>query len=110
MKIKVEKRVHKGWTEWQTIPKKVRKTMLFGEEGWVKKWQYIYSSKKGEISLVCLKTGMREGMFFTWEIYCLDTKKVWWNPFTWFKKEMFEDVERFATKKQAEVRINQLLK
>jgi len=84
--------------------------MLFGEEGWVKKWQYIYSSKKGEISLVQIKVGIRENTFFTWEIYCLNTNKIWWNPFTWFKKTLFEDVERFATKKQAEVRINQLLK
>ncbi len=86
--IKVEKKVHKGWK-----PKEEMKAMgmpeMFG------KYQYIYSSKKGEISLIRLKDYLRKSHNF-WETYSL-------------KGNLFEDVERFSTKEEAEKRINEVL-
>lgn len=60
------------------------------------KYQYIYSSNKGEISLVRLADYIIESIDF-WEIYCL-------------KGDLFDDVERFKSKKEAERRIFELLK
>jgi len=51
-----------------------------------------YKSEKGEISLVSPSWLT----FFKWEIYCI-------------KGNLFEDVERFSTKQEAEQRIKELL-
>ena len=60
------------------------------------KYQYIYSSDIGEISLVKISS-----CFFDisdpWEIYCLEGN-------------LFDGVDRFETKKQAEIEIVKLLK
>ncbi len=85
--MKVEKRIHKIYEEWENSGKSF--TQL------VDKYQYIYSSDKGEISCVKFLNYFKEGDDF-WEIYCL-------------KGDLFEDVERFRTKEEMEVRIKELL-
>ena len=58
----------------------------------VGRWQYIYSSKKGKISLIKLIGVGSE----RWEIYSLEG-------------DLFEDTERFKSKKEAEQKILKLL-
>jgi len=86
-KIKVEKRQHKLFSKWRKSGFRLKQI--------VGRWQYIYSSKKGVISLVKLLDYFREGKHL-WEIYCV-------------KGNLLDDVERFDTKKEAEVRIKELL-
>lgn len=96
-KIKVKRRIHNGWKEWQTVPAYMKnKLSSFGKDGWVGKWQYLYSISDAEISLVHIDVFFGKG--FVWEIYQISGK------------QLFEDVERFPTKKAAEVRIKELLK
>jgi len=92
--VSVERRIHKGWEELKKVDlKKYGKLVdmnLFG------KYQYIYSNSKGKISLVRLRTlGLGKGTYH-WEIYCLESN-------------LFEDIERFKTKKEAEKRIYKYL-
>jgi len=84
--MQVTKRIHHAYLELQ----KSKLPQSFG------KYQYIYSSDKGEISLVRLfdYVGIKKSY---WEIYSLEG-------------DLFDDVERFDTKKEAEKRIKQLLK
>ncbi len=97
--IKVRRLIHKGWEEWNKLmPDKLKKKSIFGEEGWAGKYQYIYSSERGEISLVRLKVGGFEKPFWMWEIMEISAN------------DLLNDVERFMTKKQAEKRIRVLLK
>jgi len=96
--MKVKRLIHKGWKEWNNlIPEELKKKSMFGKEGWAGKYQYIYSSEKGEISLARLKVGGYEKPFWMWEIMELSSNN------------LFEDVERFMTKKEAEKRIKELL-
>ncbi len=98
--MEVEKRVHKGWTEWDNSKeyKKFRPIPLFG------KWQYIYKSKKGRISLVKLN----EKSYFTSIDGLKDIKeKDYWEIYS--NGDLFDDVERFETKKLAEVKIKEYL-
>lgn len=60
------------------------------------KYQYIYKNKKGKISLIEFSNLLQDGKTM-WEIYCIEGG-------------LFEDVERFKTKKEAEKRIRELLK
>lgn len=83
-KIKVERRIHEGYKELENSPYKI-----FG------KYQYIYASNKGEISLIKLINYFGDGKDL-WEIYCLGGS-------------LFEDVERFSTKKEAVVEIKRYL-
>ena len=76
-KVTVEQRIHPGWHK--TIPE------IIG------KHQYIYSSDKGKISLVLLPNYFHDEIDL-WEIYSLEG-------------ELFEDVERFESKEEAEERI-----
>jgi len=71
-----EIRIHKGY-------------QLFG------KYQHIFSSEKGKISLIRLKKYYSEKVSF-WEIYCLEGN-------------LFEDTERFKIKVKAVKRIKELL-
>lgn len=106
-KIKVTRLIHKGWKEWQSIQKERRKTMMFGLEGWFGKYQYVYSSPKGKISLIKIRMGglTKEEMFWGWEIYTLET-----NQNTQLEEiKLFDGVETFATKQDAIKRIKQLL-
>ena len=59
------------------------------------KYQYVYENELGGISLVEFKNYFHKGDNF-WEIYC-------------FKGKLFEDVERFDTKKEAEKQIKKYL-
>ena len=83
-KIKVERKIHGGYKELKNSPYKI-----FG------KYQYIYTSDRGEISLIKLIDYDRDGKDL-WEIYCLEGG-------------LFEDVERFNTKKKAVVEIKKYL-
>lgn len=89
--MKVKRIIHKGYAEWVKVRKKegIKFPLLFG------KYQYIYSSSKGVISLIELKNYFRDGKDL-WEILCLEGK-------------LFDDVERFDSKEEAEVRIKNLL-
>jgi len=76
----MEKTTHKAYAELEKS----------GYDSFIGKYHYFYSSPKGEISLIQLT---REP---AWEIYSL-------------KGKLFQDVERFKTKKEAENRIKDLL-
>ena len=105
MKIKTTKRIHTGWKEWQEFLK--RKPKIIGVKEMIKnhprgffgKWQYIYESKKGIISLVELPD------------YDFVTGKDVWEIFELSENHLlpYDDIERFATKKEAEKRIRRLL-
>lgn len=88
-KIKVERKINKGWIEWNKINELKEIKSFFG------KYQYIYSSVKGEISLIYLDIGLNYN--YMWEIYCVEG-------------ELIEYLERFKTKKDAVVRIKELLR
>lgn len=97
--MKVERRIHSGWEEWQRIPEKTKKTLSsLSNKGWCGKYQYICTSddESKRISLVHIDVGLSPHRW-VWEIYCL-------------RGAMFEDVERFKTKKQAMIMIRGLLK
>lgn len=95
--INVYRRIHYGWKEWKNMSKELKDELTFtGKESLFGKWQYIYESKKGAISLVRGKFSINMNKY-VWEIYC-------------FEGELFNDVERFRTKKEAEERIFNLLK
>jgi len=85
-KIKVRKVIYPLWKEIKEAKLPIN---LFH------KWQYIYSSAKGKISLVKLKNYRFLGDSF-WEIYSLEGN-------------LFEGTERFETKEEAERRIKELL-
>lgn len=95
--MEVERRIHNGWEEWEKIPLKTKEKFSWGVDGWVKKYQYIYTKDKNKISLVKLKVGLMTSDSWMWEIYCLEGN-------------LFEDVRRFTTKKQASDEIKELLK
>jgi hypothetical protein len=84
----IQKKVHSGFKEFERI-KHLGVKQCFG------KYQYILSSKKGEISLIELKDYFNDNEDL-WEIYSL-------------KGNLFEDIERFKTKKQAIKRAGELL-
>jgi len=87
--MEVEKRIHEGFEEFENAKKKgIKIKQYFG------KWQYIFREKGMEISLVRLWDIFRKVWF--WEIFCI-------------KGDLFEDVERFRTKKEAEERIGGIL-
>jgi len=90
-KIKVERKLHPGWVEFEGLPEKIKQKLpilnnMFG------KYQNIYSfpnrDKNIKISLIKIDK--------MWEIYSYDT--------------LFKDVLRFKTKKEAVNEIMRLLK
>lgn len=89
--IRVEKRLHNVWKEREMAKAKgIKITRLMG------KWQYIYRSPKGEVSLIqTLPPGLTFKGKFIWELCPLNVKDA--------------DSERFATKKDAYERIRELL-
>jgi hypothetical protein len=93
MKINVTKRVHPIWLEFEAInrinPEMPLPPSILG------KYQYIYESEKGSISLVELPNYFMDSITL-WEIYSLEGN-------------LFEDIERFNSKEEAEERINELL-
>jgi hypothetical protein len=92
--MKVEKRIHTAWKEIEELHKRGECSNVKHVVG---KWQYIYSSPKGGISLIqLLNYGFLDMGDNVWEIYCL-------------KCNLFDDVERFKNKKEAIQRIKDLL-
>ena len=87
--LQIEKRIHRAWKELQHSPLKDKIPSICG------KYQYIYTTDKGQISLVELKDYFRDGKDL-WEIYSL-------------KGDLFEDVERFDSKEEAEIKIKEIL-
>jgi len=82
---------HKGYVEWDEAREEgIDIRQLFG------KYHHILWSEKGEISLVKLNDFMGKEDVWYWEIMCL-------------KGNLFEDVERFNTKKEAMKKIEELL-
>lgn len=93
--MKIARRIHKGWMEFEMAKKSLPKAglrQLFG------KYQYIYSSddEKNVISLIKLIDYWGDGVDL-WEIYCL-------------RGDLFEDVYRFTSMKEAEIEIDRYLK
>jgi hypothetical protein len=101
--MKITKKIHKGWEEWlRFVNKKDQVVQDFLQKyphkaGYFGKWQYIYESEKGMISLIKLLNYDFMTGKDVWEIYELSANK------------LFEDVKRFRTKKEAEKRIRELL-
>ena len=89
--ISCEKVVHKGWEEMQNL--REEKPDLFPSI--IGQYQYLYTSKKGKVSLIELPNYFHNGINL-WEIYSLEGN-------------LFEDVERFKSKEEAEVKIKELL-
>lgn len=84
--MKIIERTHPIWEEYKKIG---RTPDTVGEK------QFIYSSEKGEISLITLPNYFQDGITF-FEIYCLEGN-------------LFLHVERFNLKEDAEKRIKELL-
>jgi len=90
--MKITKRIHNVHKEWeQAKAKGIKISRLIG------KYQYLYQTKKGEISLIQLISYWKEGEDL-WEIYEISAN------------DLFNDVERFPTKAKAIERIKDLLK
>ncbi len=92
--MKIEKKIYIAWQEVQSMDEETKKqlpltTKMFG------KYQYICTSNKGKISLIYIRAEFSRPKI--WEIYSLDGN-------------LFSDVERFKTKKEAMVRIKEYLK
>ena len=92
--ITVESSLDPCWVEMQAMKKHFPRRTINLRTG---KYRYLYSSKKGTISLLFESRRMmldhRERF---WEIFCLQGK-------------LFEGPERFATRSDAEKRIEKLL-
>jgi hypothetical protein len=90
----VEKFIHPVWQEFLSIPKNIQKQFKI-LPNLIGKFQYIYSSKNGKISLIQTRVGLViENKVF--EIYCLEGN-------------LFDGLERFSDKKTAIKRIKELL-
>lgn len=92
-KMKIKRRINNGWLEVNSLTEEQKEILTFTLDLFGK-YQYICSSKKGRISLIHIMTGVSRKKL--WEIYSL-------------KGDVFEDIERFATKKEAMKRIKELL-
>ncbi len=93
--IKCEKREHLIWAEGGH---KIIGHPIVGQ------WQYIYSSKKGKISLV---------QIYGYPLLLNESYEDSWKHFQWeimtLEGNLFDDVERYNSKEEAEVRIKELL-
>ena len=85
--IEVEKVKHPIWEEFESLPESSKKQVSTIPQIIIGKWQYIYKSKYGSISLVSLPNYFRFGETL-WEIFSFE--------------DLFDDVERFRTRKEAE--------
>lgn len=92
--MKVEKRIHTVWQELENTLKQFPQLDLSHHIG---KYQYIYSSKKGIISLIELPNYFGNGHHL-WEIYCLEGEI-----------PGLEDILRFDSKEEAEIEIKKLI-
>ncbi len=97
MMIELERRIHKIFEEFESLPLSAKKQLNY--PCFVGKWQYVYWNEKGKISLVKLfghRFNCQDMTTPIWEIYCL-------------RGDFFEDIERFDTKRDAVKRIKGFL-
>ncbi len=88
--MKREVKMHVGYVEFELAKETgIDLPELFG------KYQFIFSSKKGKISMIQLKNQISQRDMF-WEIYCLEG-------------DLFKDTERFDSKILAEKRVREFL-
>ena len=102
------KKLHLGWIEYQQMLKKHKKEVFFYNSrnhpmGYFGKWQYLFTSSRGTISLIQLFDYNRVGEHI-FEIYCMDKEGE-----TPAKKELNE-VERFNNRKDAVNKIIEILR
>ena len=92
--IIIKRRIHGIWEEMHKLdPELLKRFEIAGSM--IGKYQFIYSSKKGSISLIeLINYGLNEGYY--WEIMAL-------------KEGLFEDIERYESREKAEDRIFELL-
>ena len=90
-RITVDRKIHRGWEEWGSVPKELKTLHPNGVFG---KYHFIFKSKKGEISLIELKDYFYRGRD-VWEIYSRET--------------LFRDVMRFDSKEEAIEKIKEIL-
>ena len=86
--------------EWKSLPKNIQHKFIRAG-GWFGKWQYLYESPKGIISMIKLNKYDYITGKDIYEIYCID-------GLIDLKQEC-DSTERFFTKKDAEKRIKELL-
>ncbi len=95
--IKQEIKIHEIWKNLNDVLKQnphLQFNKMYSKPI-VGKYQYIYSSEKGKISLVEFPDYFNDGVTI-WEIYCLDG-------------DLFEDVERFTSFEKAEKKVKEYL-
>jgi hypothetical protein len=102
--ISVEKIVHKGWEENQRLVKTnddwKNFTLKNHPMGIFFKWQYVFTSEKGTVSLIKLFDYYRIGEHI-FEIFCLEKSPA---------KEILKDTERFLNREDAIKRVIELLR
>jgi len=89
-----EKREHQGWTEQKKLKKfykKLKNKTGFEPSQMFGRWQYLYRSTKGDISLIRINITSFE-----------KNKPRKWVWEMWSNEKLFQDVIRFKTKKEAE--------
>lgn len=103
--IKVEKIVHKGWSENTKLGSEINR--LFPQHfqshpmGYFGKWQYVFTSDKGIISMVKFLDYRRIGEHL-YEIYCLQEKSE--------AKKALPDIRRFFKREDAIKSIREILR
>lgn len=94
-RIKMTKKIHSGWKEWENLPADIKSKLLeLHPRGYFGKYHYIFTSKRGEISLIQLTDYFYKDKDI-WEIYSGNT--------------LFGDTMRFDTKEEAINYIKKLL-
>ena len=91
MKVQVTKKQHHIWDSWFAMKEK----LPYYDQPLVGRWQWIYESEKGKISLIELPNYFRDGATL-WETYSLEG-------------DLFEEIERFGSQEEAEKRIYEIL-
>ena len=88
-----EKIIHQGWKEFEELEKrkKIPKNISNVLHQHFGKWQYVYRSEKGKISLIRIAIPTFEKL----------NKEEWvWEM--WSEEKLFPDTMRFRTKEEAE--------
>lgn len=94
--MKVKRREHNGYTEYKNAIENAKlENYKLPFKCYFGKYQYIYTENKSIISLVKLNFGCPRNSY--WEIFCL-------------KGNLFDDVMRFPTKKEAVESICEIFK
>lgn len=95
--MKTQRVIHRMWREWEKIPKEIKEEMPL-KECFMGKYQYIYTEGKNRISLIQLNGVLGWG------------KRGWQNHEWEICGGGLQDIQRFATKKEAVLHIKKLLK